>query len=190
MTWLLRKVTSIKDWVAFEVPTGHFDAPVWAVREFVPSDRDQGEVSVFEIANANEALVIAGAWAFNFYDGLDKGQTFFVAAEMQSLVEDGIEVKPSPGRLRHAFADACHRVAVVRDLGILNRVACHFLRSNQAYSFEGKNVGASARNSAEQNMLSYEQIHQKKFETNWAGKNLLGLIGSRNLEVRGVADAV
>ena len=74
----------------------------------MPSERDKEGLSVHEIEDEEQALVIAGAFAFN-REKFDSGQFCFAAAEKSLMLEDGLVINETVGTLNHSFVDSRHR---------------------------------------------------------------------------------
>ena len=192
MTMLLRLLTGpVQPWLKWSemeaAGTATADPPLWAIREFTPTERDKAGLSVYEVDNdEDEALIIAGAFAF-YRENLESGQIVFMAVDKQSLLDDGIVIDVTPGRLNHPFADTRHREIKISDLPTLVKVSRHFLDGSM-HPFEGKEAGKAARTSAQANHLSYLSLSKRSFRDNWGAKNLVKFIGEQVVTVSGKRD--
>lgn len=184
MTMLIRFVDDYALWLDLGMAGADAgELPIWAIRDFLPSKRDGSGLSVYEVEDEDEALLIAGAFAFQ-EQKMDGGSTSFMAAERAAVEGAGISIAVTPSKLGNSFADPKHRDLHIDDMNAVNRVVRAFL-NGQPLHFEGKVVGQAARSSARSNHISYSKLSDMSFATNWRAKNLLTFIKEKVVDVQG-----
>lgn len=183
MSLLLRKIDLSDPWLKGldEEATA---PPIWAVRSFMPSQKEGNEISLHEVADEDEALRVAAAWGM-LKDDPAKGNIAFAWAERVALEKAGLTLRETPGDLHHAFSDAQHRDLVLPDQASVTQAAAVFLEGD-VYSFEGRVVAKALEAEIRVNAFEMAAIAGKG-STTPAPKNLLKFIRDKICEVHGVA---
>lgn len=188
MTLLIRHLGSTSSWVAAGATLTDLagDPPLWALREFMPSERDAGGLSVFAVEGEDEALVVAGAIIMARLT-IDKGAPIMVASTPLALVTTaGIEVEVTPGELHHTRADQLHRDLKIPDPSTLTLVASAFMRGD-IFTFTAKEAAQAARAAIRADQFDCKAIAKIGFEGNARAKNVLKFIGEDYADVKGRA---
>ena len=157
--------------------------PLWVIKDFLPTERDAGCISVFEVADEDEALLVASAFAFR--EKLEARQLYFSAA-MQQIRSNAINVVSSNGNLDHDFADKQHREIVIGDLRDAAKIAGLFVTGTMM-SFEGKSLLATAKASARQGQFNITKICARKPLSDNAGAlHTARFIGEADIRAQGM----
>ena len=187
MTWLLRKIDDLDPWFRLAESTDIEalvnEPPLWAVRLFIPSPKDQGSLSLYEVADEAEAKVVAGAWGFTLGD-IDKAATkvSFVAAPRQQIEDAGFVVTATPGGLNHV-CDRQHRGICPQTVLQASKLA-GLVIAGELFTFEGKIVQKVAMVEAQETRFDFAPIAKRGSQVT-AARNILKLVGSSDLTVSG-----
>jgi hypothetical protein len=188
MTWLLRKIDELDPWLKLaetdDLAAVAANPPLWAIRLFIPSPRDEGSLSLYEVDDENGAKRVAAAWGFTIGD-IDKVATnkvSFIAASRASIEAAGFIIENSPGELNHATDDQ-HRGISPADLEQAKALAGLFIEG-ELFPFEGKTVQIAATEEARTEQFKFGLI-AKRGGGNTAAKNVLKLVGNDVIWVRG-----
>jgi hypothetical protein len=189
MTWLLRKVDDLDPWLKLaeedDLSPIIANPPLWAIRLFIPSQKDEGSLSLYEVADENEAKLVAAAWGFNIGDiGKSGTKISFIAAKRQVIEEAGFAVEDSPGGLHHATDDQ-HRGISPATVDGAKSLAGIFI-AGEMFTFEGKIVQAAATDEARSERFKFGPI-AKLGSGNTAARNVLKLVGDEVVAVKGIA---
>lgn len=189
MTWLLRKVDDLDPWLKLaeeeDVNRVATDPPLWAIRLFIPSQKDKGSLSLYEVADEAEAQLVAAAWGFNIGDiGKCGTKISFIAAKRCVIEGAGFRIENSLGGLHHAL-DSQHRGITPGSLDQVKKLTGIFIKG-ELFPFEGKTVQATAINEARCERFKFGLI-AKLGSNNTAARNILKLVSEEVVVVNGVA---
>lgn len=188
----IRRVEITKNWIDLGVEANLAAAlaspPTWAVREFLPSDRDMGGFSLYKVDDRKGALQVACAMSFNLNPKIDSGKVSFISVSTEALVNSNLQIIESDGNLRHKEVDKWHVDVIVNDVDEAVVLAKLFM-AGAPISFEGKEIGQAARSAAAAELFSFENIHKIKSENNNPGRALVQFVGENILKVSSQAVA-
>lgn len=188
MTLLLRKIDDLDPWLTLgEAPDLNAiaaDPPLWAVRLFIPSPKDKGSLSLYEVEDEDEAKCVAGAWGFTLGE-IDKSATkvSFIAADRIKIESAGFKIDASDGGLHHS-TDSRHRDISPTNLDQVKILAGLFI-TGELFNFEGKIVRIAATNEARAERFKFVSI-AKLGSGNLAARNILKLVGEEVIAVKGI----
>lgn len=189
MTWLLRKVDDLDPWLKLvdeeDLSATIENPPLWAIRLFIPSVKDRGSLSLYEVQDEPAAKPVAAAWGFILGD-IAKSTTpvSFIAVERSKLEAAGFVIEDSPGGLHHE-TDNLHRGISPANLEEAKKLAGLFI-DGELFRFEGKTVQLAAKEEARLERFKFVPI-AKLGPDHRAAKNVLKLVCEEVVAVRGTA---
>lgn len=191
MTWLIRKIDDPDPWLDLGDPEEAArlmaNPPLWAVRLFIPSLKDEGSLSLYEVDGEEGAKQVAAAWGFSLGD-IDKASTkiSFIAASRESIEQSGFDIEHSMGALNH-ITDEQHRGISLHTWDDAKQLTQLFI-VGELFNFEAKIVKSMATQEAQAEHFKFREI-ARKGSNNTAARNILKLIGSDDVGVRGAKAA-
>lgn len=185
MTLLLRKIDALDPWLnEGDLAAVAADPPIWAVREFMPSQKDGIDLSLHEVADESEAHRVAAAWAM-LNTSPEKLRIAFAAVDRSAIEDIGLTITSSGGTHNHVFSDAQHRGLTIPSQTAVVAVASAFLRGD-VIVIEPRLVMRALE--AEIRSNGFQTVPIARAGTgNMAAKNLLKFIALQFCEVRGTA---
>lgn len=179
MSLLLRMIVSTSPWIEAEKKEGGLAAsaespPIWAVREFMPSEKDGSGLSVYEVKNEDEAELIAAAYSIHKSESA-KNAVIFIALDRAAVETAGLVIRETAGDWHHVFADAQHREIIVDDMGALTRLAAVAL-TGEMFNFEHKSVWKAVRSQAQLDQYKFFPL-ARKGGSSPAALNIVKFIG-------------
>lgn len=129
MTLLLRSISDTKAWKnAFErdAEAARETVPIWAYREFTPAERDQGGLSVYEIAEGDrqQATRVASAYATLVPT---VGPLLLIGVQRSDIEEAGLGITATDGETFDGVVNSWHREIEVLTLDHLQTLARLFV---------------------------------------------------------------
>lgn len=156
------------------------DPPLWLIKSFLPDARENGTISLFEVADRAEAQVIAAA--FGMLRPKLKDRVGFLSCDADLLQQTGLKIAPTPGDLHHEFADGRHRDLHLATAADARTVAVAFAQGDPI-QVEGKIVEQAAHTSIRLNQFACVTLAGRP-ET--AGRHLLGFVRENIAVLQGV----
>ena len=191
MSRLIRRVQASDLWA--KLASSSIDAaianpPLWAVRDFIPSERDGDGLSVFEVADDDDKQVeiIAAAWRMSFEEKLESKNVLFASVRIDIILEQGLTINKTMGNLKHKVADDLHRELVIPTVEAAKLVASLFL-SGDPISVEGKDIRASAIKGARNDYFDFAALVKGRGLSIPPVKHLVSFVSDRVVSVRGNA---
>lgn len=176
MTLVLRKIDDLKPWTKLadeDLTEMTANPPLWAIRLFIPSIKDKGSLSFFEVENNDEAEAIAAAFNFRFFESWSQ-QISFIAVERKSIEEAGFAIETSLGTLNHTM-DLAHRGISPQTIEGSIKLAALFVQG-EPIIFNGKKLIERAKGDARSNHFDFPPIAKEK---KFGAANLLKFIGDQ-----------
>lgn len=182
MSLLLRLIDiSPKALAAFEE-----DKPLPAayLREFCPSERDKGGLSVFEVSDENQALDIAAAFALTFSEKPNKAM-MFAKLPRGKLTPVWTTLSTGKSKFGISHVDEMHREIYVSDTQQSVTIARLFF-SEEPIFCEGKLVGEALRRIAHSNKIQFDGLCvNRSYSENIPARHLVRFVGEKVLEPQG-----
>lgn len=125
--------------------------PHWALSSFSPGDKEEGQISVYEIDDEIRIADVAAAMAF-----LKKSSTrwFFVGTSRASIEAKGLDLIETKGATQHPSVNVRHRDIAVPDRSVLTALASLFLKG-EPLNVEKKEIQARLTAHARANAIDW-----------------------------------
>jgi len=188
MTWILRKIDVVDPWLPLaeieEVTSLQANPPLWAIRLFIPSAKDEGSLSFYEVDELTDAKSIAAAFGFMTGDmAKAKTKVSFVAVKRGDIEAAGFVIEESDGGLFH-HCDKQHRGISPSNLEDAAKLAGLFVAGELA-TFEGKIVQAAADQEARLDHFEIASLAKTGSQSS-AGRNVLTFLSNNVIQAKGV----
>lgn len=134
--------------------------PVDALREFIPSAKDKGWLSVFEVSTLADAREVAAASTVHRGQS-NKERRVFLGAEVGCFTELGLKVRSTPGNFNCPKVDAWHREIQISTCDDVVRLARLFLNGEIQF-WEPKDVDRAAADAARIGAFEFAKLAEKK----------------------------
>jgi len=133
--------------------------PVDALREFIPSAKDKGWLSVFEVAELADARQVAAASTVH-RGQRSKQRRVFLAAEVERFKDLGLQVRANAGAFSCPTVDGWHREIEISTYDDAVRLARLFL-NGEIQVCEPKDVGNAATDAARTGAFVFAKLAEK-----------------------------
>lgn len=157
------------------------DSSPWALSLFLPSEKDNGSLSVYEVDDETQARTVAAALMMK---AKDDQRYAFAVADTGAIIGAKVKVITSQGTTSHAGIDQLHRDLRIPSVAVAMTVASLFLNGD-VFAFEKKELWPELSKEAAADQFN----HLKLAETggNFYPGRLARLIKDRSVGARGKA---
>lgn len=137
--------------------------------EFIPSPKDQGSLSLFQVTDESDAAVVAAAIRFN--QGTISA-CHMAVADVGSLEAQGLRIKKNSGGTYHPAVNDLHYEVEITSIADLNKVVQVFLEGDY-YRIEQPRVHETLQDTAKTGKIDLESVVDK----------INGSVATRTLEL-------